>query len=64
MIKHHYYTHLIKHHHHYTDLSTIELQTKELERILLRYNNSIKLVFKKYADLSGKYIYICVYTRM
>lgn len=37
-----------------TDLSSIDLQTKELERILLRYNNCCKLIFKKYSDLSGK----------
>ena len=36
------------------DFSTIDLQTKEIERILLRYNQQTKILFKRYSDFSMK----------
>ena len=36
------------------DLSTYQLQTREIERILLMYNQQLKMLYRKYSDLAGK----------
>ena len=36
------------------DLSTYDLQTKEIERILLMYNQQLKILYRKYSDMAGK----------
>lgn len=36
------------------DLSTYHLQTKEIERILLMYNQQLKTLYRKYSDMAGK----------
>jgi hypothetical protein len=34
------------------EFPTVESQTREIERILLRYNKETKALFKKYSDLA------------
>lgn len=36
------------------DLSTYNLQIKEIERILLMYNQQLKILYRKYSDMAGK----------
>jgi hypothetical protein len=36
------------------DLSTYNLQTKEIERILLMYIQQLKMLYRKYSDMAGK----------
>ena len=36
------------------DLSTYQLQTREIERISLMYNQQLKMLYRKYSDLAGK----------
>ena len=40
------------------DFTTIELQTKEIERIFLRYNQQSKSLFKKFTDFATKRRYL------
>ena len=40
------------------DFSTIELQTKEIERIFLRYNQQSKSLFKRFTDFATKRRYL------
>lgn len=47
-------THTTPHGEAIVDLSTYQLQTKEIERILLMYNQQLKILYRKYSDLAGK----------